>query len=362
MKVAIIGTMGVPACYGGFETLVENLIGDYCSKDIEYTVFCSSKDMPQKLEKYKNARLKYIYAKANGIGSLIYDSISLIKVIRGYDIILYLGAAVPITGVYKKLCQGRIILNIDGLSQFRDKYSKMQKKYLAYIKNNEIIMADHIIADNKGIQEYVDINYGKPSSLIAYGGDQVLINMSQNEQDVILNKYNLIANKYSIGVCRIEPENNCHIILEAFSKTDKTLVYIGNWDKSEYGLQLKTKYSNFPNIKMLSPIYELKALFALRNNADSYIHGHSVGGTNPSLVEAMFFGKPIICYDVIYNRATTFELAHYFKTSEDLISLLNQNLKSGDSLLKAAFNHYTWKHIVKQYEEVYQQEYAKLKQ
>lgn len=353
MKVAIIGTVGVPACYGGFETLVENLIGEHSSQDIEYTVFCSSRDMPTKMGSYKKAKLRYIPFHANGIQSLLYDTISLLKVIKGYDIILYLGASVPIFNLYKKICHGKLVMNIDGLSQFRDKYSVVQKKYLAFLKNNAILQADIVIADNKGIQDYVTDNYGRESVLIAYGGDQVIKSIDEKKQENILNEFGLNKVDYAISVCRIEPENNCHIILEAFAKTCNRLIFIGNWDNSDYGKELKQKYINHPYIKIQSPIYDLDTLFVLRSNAKIYIHGHSVGGTNPSLVEAMFFGIPILCYDVIYNRATTFDSAGYFSSVEEIVKLLSDSKLSGEKMRSLAYEHYTWRKITHQYEDAY---------
>ena len=361
MKVAIIGTVGVPACYGGFETLAENLIGDNCSPDIEYTVFCSSKDMPSKPARYKNADLKYIPFKANGVQSLIYDTISLLRVMRGYDVILYLGAAVPIPRLYKWLCKGKIVLNIDGLSQFRDKYGKFQKKYLAYIKNNEITRADIIVADNRGIQEYVEQNYRLPSELIAYGGDQAIIDMDAERQNALLEKYGLRKGEYSMALCRIEPENNCHLVLEAFAQTDEPLIFIGNWNKSEYGRSLREQYKDSGNIIIHDPVYELEDLYALRANARRYVHGHSVGGTNPSLVEAMFFGVPLLCYDVKYNRATTFNKAQYFSDADELKRLLASPLGDGSCMRELAYEHYTWKKIAGDYENAYRKA-LKLKQ
>lgn len=355
MKVAIIGTVGVPACYGGFETLVENLIGEYKSPDIEYTVFCSGKSYSDKKDYYKGAKLKYIPFNANGLESMIYDFISLIKSMRKYDIILYLGSTIPVYRWFKKLCKGKIINNIDGLSQTRDKYSTYQQRYIAYLLKNEIEISDVIVADNKGMQDYVMEHFGAPSKLIAYGGDQAIVDMTDEEENDILGKYNLQNSEYSIGVCRIEPENNCHLILEAFKRTGKTIIYIGNWDNSEYGRELKRQYANCDNIKMQSPIYDLRTLYALRKNASRYIHGHKVGGTNPSLVEAMFFGNPIACFDVVYNRATTFGKADYFHDIDSLMNILNNNENSGEILKSLAYENYTWQRIVKLYEEAYQE-------
>lgn len=353
MKVAIIGTVGVPANYGGFETLVENLIGDNCSKDIEYTVFCSSKSYVNKTKYYKNAALKYIPFKANDIQSIPYDIVSLLWCIRRYDIILYLGLSVPIFKLYKRIFGGKIIVNIDGISKDREKYRKVHKWYLSFLTKNKIQAPDTIISDNLGIQQYAKKEYGRDSYLIAYGGDQAIREVPEAVQRDILNSLGLQKNCYSISVCRIEPENNCHITLEAHAITGKNLIFIGNWNKNEYGKKLKEKYSKFSNIIVHEPIYDLDTLFALRNNSDVYIHGHKVGGTNPSLVEAMFFGKPILCYDVIFNRATTENQADYFCSIDDLVILLNEHKNSGSNLLKIAKERYTWKKIVGDYESVY---------
>ncbi len=353
MKVAIIGTVGVPACYGGFETLAENLVGENCSPDIEYTVFCSSKAYKDKPKRYKNAILKYLPFKANDIQSIPYDILSLLRCMRGYDIILYLGVSVPIFNFLKFFCKGKIIANIDGISKNRDKYKKYHKLYLEYLTKNKILAPDAIIADNRGIQDYAKDNFGRDSFLIAYGGDQVLRNISVGEQDRILSDMGLISKSYAISVCRIEPENNCHLTLEAFAKSGDTLVFVGNWNKSEYGRMLKEKFQLYKNIHIVDPIYDIDLLYVLRNNAKMYVHGHKVGGTNPSLVEAMFFGIPILCFDVVYNRATTFDAADYYTTAEELEKLIRQHKDSGDSLQTLAYEHYTWKHIASEYEKVY---------
>lgn len=353
-KVAIVSIQGVPAKYGGFESLVENLIGENCSPEVEYTVFCSSLDMPDKLDTYKNAKLKYIPLHANGWHSVFYDAISLIRAIWGYDSILILGISTPILWIYKKLCKGKLIVNMDGLSQFRDKYGKFTQKYIAVLKRNVVRRADVIVSDNKGIQDFVKETYNKDSVLIAYGGDHVLQDMTIDTQDAILRKYGIKRNMFAVSVCRIEPENNCHLVLEGFAQNGMDLVYIGNWNRSEYGRSLREKYGNFSNIHILDPIYDLDILYALRNNAKVYIHGHSVGGTNPSLVEAMFFGKPIIAYDVVYNRETTNNQAAYFQTAEQLGSeLKNINEDTGASMFTYANENYTWKHISELYESLY---------
>ena len=189
--------------------------------------------------------------------------------------------------------------------------------------------------------------------MIAYGGDHVEREVSDDVQKKVLAEYGVVSGDFAISVCRIEPENNCHIILEAFSKTNKKLIYRGNWERSEYGRELKEKYSKYPNINMHKPEYDLDTLYALRSHAAMYIHGHSAGGTNPSLVEAMFFGKPILTFDCIYNRSTTDEKAYYFKNIEELVSLINKEKLNGTVMKELASSQYTWKKIAEQYETLY---------
>lgn len=352
-KISIIGSQGVPAQYGGFESLVEYLIGEHMSDDIQYTVFCSGKDMKVRLDTYKGAILRYVNLHANGCQSILYDIISMIKASRGSDCILILGvsgcAFLPIFRLFSKI---RLVINIDGQEYKRQKWNKFAKKLLKYSEKMAIKYADIIIADNKGIADYVKDEYGKDATLIAYGGDHVLKDEVLLEED-ILSEFGLKAKDYAISVCRIEPENNCHVILDAFSKSEKNLIFIGNWDKSEYGRCLKQKYSPYKNIIIHDSVYDLNTLYVLRRNASMYIHGHSAGGTNPSLVEAMFFGIPIIAYDVVYNRETTEYRADYFSNSEELLKVMSETSQTGEYMKFIAQRRYCWKTIVNQYEQTY---------
>lgn len=355
MKVAIIGTVGVPANYGGFESLVENLLGVHCPEDVDYTVYCSSKDMPDKRSEYKGAKLKYVSLHANGAQSIPYDILSMCRVISGYDVILVLGVSGCLfMPILKGISHSKIIVNIDGLEHRRAKWGSMARWVLRTSEAMAVKFADITVSDNKGIQDYVSETYGKSSELIAYGGDHVKRDLTDSFINSTLDKYGLKKGDYAITVCRIEPENNSHTILEAFSKTDKTLVFIGNWNHSEYSRQLREKYTVYPNIRILDAIYDLDVLYALRSSAGIYMHGHSAGGTNPSLVEAMFFGIPIIACDVVYNRETTENKAYYFKSTTDILSHLNSASLNGEEMIEIANRRYTWKHISEQYCKLYQ--------
>lgn len=159
------------------------------------------------------------------------------------------------------------------------------------------------------------------------------------------------GSRYAFGVCRIEPENNIHIILEAFAKTPPMpLVFVGNWDNSEYGREQKARYSEIPHIRLSDPIYDQEKLNGIRGNCTVYLHGHSCGGTNPSLVEAMYLGLPVIAYDVNFNRETTEGKALYFSSADELRTLcgeLNDTelKKLAASMKEIALRRYTWKRI-----------------
>ena len=352
--IAIIGTQGVPANYGGFESLVENLIGEHKAEDIRYTVFCSSKDMPQALSEYKGAALKYVALRANGIQSIPYDILSFLKVPKDADVIVVLGVSgCLILPLYRLFVRKKLVVNIDGLEHRRAKWGKMAKKFLKFSESLAVKYADVIVADNKGIQDYVKEEYEKDSVLIAYGGDHAIRDVDADFEESVLERLSLMPNEYAVTICRIEPENNCHKILQAFSKTDRKLLFVGNWDRSEYGRDLKAKYSQSPNIIIHDPVYDIETLYALRKNAGIYVHGHSAGGTNPSLVEAMFFGCPILCYDVIYNRESTRNQAFYWENVDDLIALLKRSDLVGESLKSIAMKEYTWSHITGLYESIY---------
>ena len=359
MKVAIIGTVGVPANYGGFETLVEQLVRHNHSEDLQYAVYCSKKSYNEKRWVYHGAKIEYVGLQANGMQSIPYDIVSLLKASRrNSDVILILGVSgCAFLPVFRLFSKKKLIINIDGLEHRRDKWNKWVRKFLKFSERQAVKYGDIIITDNQGITDYVKSEYGKDSVLIAYGGDHVLTHPDAETADRILHEYCLEKNDYALGICRIEPENNVHVILEAFEKAGKKLVFIGNWQKSEYGRMLANKYKDSRFIKITPAIYDLDILNIIRNNCSLYLHGHSAGGTNPSLVEAMFFAKPIIAFDCIYNRESTDHKAIYFKDTNDLIAKLNTASSDLDanarSMYEIANQRYRWETIAKQYEKLY---------
>lgn len=357
MKVAIIGTVGVPANYGGFETLVEQLVRHNSSEDIQYAVYCSKKSYNEERWVYHGAKTEYVGLGANGIQSIPYDILSLIKASRKSDVILVLGVSgCAFLPVFRLFSKKKLIINIDGLEHRRDKWNKWIRKFLKYSEAQAVKYGDVIVTDNKGITDYVLDEYGKHSELIAYGGDHVLTDVDKELTEKVLNDYGIVKDEYALGICRIEPENNVHTILKAFETAKKKIVFIGNWQKSEYGKTLAEKYKDSQYVRITPAVYDLNVLNVIRSNCSVYLHGHSAGGTNPSLVEAMFFEKPLIAFDCVYNRESTENKASYFKDSEGLVGLLNgssEQYSNGADMLEIARRRYTWQTIARQYESLY---------
>lgn len=173
-KLAIVGTVGIPAKYGGFETLTEYITKDLSEK-YDITVFCSSKSYEEKIKKYNNCHLKYINLNANGVQSIPYDILSLLKALRFADAILILGVSGCISLPFLKLFfkKTKIVTNIDGLEWKRDKWNKYAKYFLKFSEKLAVKYSDVVVADNKVIQDYILSEYGTKSELIAYGADHV---------------------------------------------------------------------------------------------------------------------------------------------------------------------------------------------
>lgn len=354
MKVAIVGTRGIPNNYGGFETLVEYLV-EYLSNDLDITVYCSSWDMKSKLKHFNGARLRYIPVSSHGAFGIFYDSLSLLDAVRRNDKVLLLGFGggfmMPFLKAYKK----KIIVNIGGLDWKRNKWSSRAQKIIKKAEGQLIKNCGEIISDNRGIQNYILAEYGRTSNLIAYGGDQAL---RQTITGLASKEYTFLSKPYAFVVARIQKDNNIEMMLEAFQKQEQLpLVVVGNWYSSKYGKYIKLRYAKVKNLILLDAIYDRQKLDILRSNCTLYIHGHSAGGTNPSLVEAMYLGLPIIAFASGYNEFTTEGKAIYFKNASELSDII-KNYKSidlhllGSKMEGLAEELYRWQTVSDRYKEV----------
>lgn len=351
MKVSIIGIAGLPARCGGFETLAENLVKQLRGR-FDFTVYCSSflyRDNPRD---FNGARLIYLPLRANGIISIFYDIVGIFHALRYADLLLILGVSgTVILPVVRAITRRPVIVHIDGIEWRRQKWNLLARAYLRLSEAMAVRFATAVISDNEVIQGYVKERYGKDSILIEYGGDHA----SYVRREDLPGEFTFMKDRYAFSVCRIEPENNVHIILDAFSRIEGLpLVMVGNWYSNEYGRQLMKKYSTFRHIHLMDAIYDQKELNALRGNCYLYIHGHSAGGTNPSLVEAMSLGLPVIAFDVPFNRATTEDKAIYFRDRDELMEIIkgitdSKRQEISHHMKEIALRRYTWQTISDKY-------------
>lgn len=352
-RIAIVGSAGIPATYGGFETLAENLVrfhAEYRLAD-ELTVYCSSRATSTRPAQFLATRLRYIPLAPNGIQSIFYDIWSLVSALqKGADNVLILGVSgalfLPVLRVFSN---ARFTTNIDGIERRRQKWGALARSFLRLSERAALRWSHTIIADNQGIADYVQNTYGRTAQLIAYGGDQALGSASAAQMPFP------IPTDYALSLCRIEPENNVAMILAAFAQMpEQRLVFVGNWQASQYGRDLWKNYGSFTNIHLLDAIYDPHLLRRLRDDAWIYVHGHSAGGTNPSMVEMMHFAIPIVAYDCTFNRFTTEEKAAYFRNSADLCAYIQemtavQKLAIGTAMVEIARRRYAWHDVALAY-------------
>jgi len=352
-KLAILGSQGIPSKYGGFETLVEHLVVNL-SKKFDITVFCSSKYVDTKLNEYKGAKLEYINIDANGWQSIFYDVLSILKSYRKNDCLLILGSSggliLPFLWRYKR----KFILNFGGLDWKRNKWNRFIQWYLKFTEKISVKSCDKLISDNQGIRDYILKEYNLDSSLIAYGGDQAVrtVKMIKNKP------YEFEKGEYFMTVARIQQDNNIELILNSFiDLPEHKIVIVGNWDNDKYGVDLKNTYSHYNNMYLIDAVYDTNKLNYLRSKCKIYIHGHSAGGTNPALVEAMNLGLPIFAFSSGFNEYTTHGEAKYFSSSNELKKLIN-NIENevlvdiGNKMKKIALKNYSWAEISKKYEKL----------
>lgn len=351
-RIAIIGTVGVPGNYGGFESLAENLVNynTAAADGPALSVYCSANAFPDRPKHHGSAQLRYIPLDANGPQSILYDALSLFDAVRrGENRLLLLGVSgALVLPLVRLVSRARIITNIDGIEWKREKWKGLAKAILRASEWAAVRFSHQVIADNQAIADYVSGTYDRACEVISYGGDHAIATEPDSAATVGL------PSSYALALCRIEPENNVAMILEAFSGLDMPLVFVGNWKKSEYGRKLEARYAGHPTITIHDPVYEPRRLRAIRERASIYIHGHSAGGTNPSLVEMMHFGIPVLAHGCTFNRYSTEGRARYFESAHELAELLRKLIPAdaaqiGFDMREIAQRKYTWDQIGKAY-------------
>lgn len=355
MKIAIIGTRGIPNYYGGFEQFAEYLSKFLVEQGQEVTVY-NSHTHPYQENIWMGVNIVHCKDPEDKIGTagqFIYD-FNCIKDSRkrDFDVILQLGYTS--SSVWGKLLPKNsiIITNMDGLEWKRTKFSKPVQKFVKLAEKLAVKSSDYLISDSIGIQDHIENTYELKSKYIAYGA-----HLFTNPMEAFLKKYDLEPYSYDMLVARLEPENSIEIILDGvkMASVKRPFLVIGKHE-TKYGEYLKEKFKNCKRIRFLGGIYDIETLNNIRYFSNLYFHGHTVGGTNPSLLEAMSSGSFICANNNIFNKAILEDDALYFKTSEDVKMHLESSLKKTETArsfinlnIQKIKNLYSWEIINGQY-------------
>lgn len=358
MKVAILGTRGIPNNYGGFEQLAEHLSLGLIKRGHQVYVY-NSNQHPYKQATWQGTHIIHCFDPEKWMGTsgqFIYDLACILDSRkRGFDAIINLGYTS--SSVWMRLFdkKARIITNMDGLEWKRTKYRPAVQRFLQYAEKLAVKNSHLLISDSRAIGDYLMQKYKAPSVFIAYGAHL----FKNNNKNTAL-PYGVQPFDYNMLIARMEPENNIEMILDGMhhSLCKSKLLVVGN-NKNKFGSYLTAKYANDERIAFVGSVYETQIINDLRYFSNIYFHGHSVGGTNPSLLEAMGCGSLIAAHDNVFNRSVLGNDAFYFKSSSDIKNLLETVSKNSElnrqmiqSNCQKVEQEYSWQKIVEQYEKV----------
>lgn len=380
-NVFIVGCKGLPAQYGGFETFVDNLTKRKVNKEIFYHVACINDHFEDFT--YNDAHCFKMEVKKTGASRAMWADVVALKYIIEYVkkndikdfIVLILASRIGL--FYKKYVKiihslgGQLILNPDGHEWQRSKWNKLIKMYWRYSEKRMVKYSDLIVCDSLNIKEYIDKKYShykKQTTYIAYGADLNDVN-SQDAIEFVshFNKNNqIIPNNYYLVVGRFVPENNYETIIKEFinTNTKKDLVLITSYENTKFYYELNNKFNleKDKRIKFVGTVYNPECLKLIRKNAYGYIHGHSVGGTNPSLIEALAATKLNLLYNCVFNKEVGKDAALYWDLKTDsLKNIIEQADKLGEEEInkydlaskEVVENNYKWDYIVNAYEKLF---------
>jgi len=359
VKIAIIGTRGIPNYYGGFEQFAEYLSVGLVERGFEVVVY-NSHSHPYKEFTYKGVEIVHCWDPEDLIGTagqFIYDlNCILDSRKKNFDVILQLGYTS--SSIWSRLFPKKAIVttNMDGLEWKRTKYSKKVQRFLRYAEKLAIKHSDHLIADSIGIQKYLSDTFNSKSVYIPYGSD-----LFQSADEKALADWDFAPYGYDMLIARLEPENSIEKILKGACNpsSGRPFLVIGNHD-TNYGAYLKKTFENCSNIRFVGGIYDQQLLNNLRHYSNLYFHGHTVGGTNPSLLEAMACSALICASDNVFNRAILGNDAFYFNNSDDITELVI-NLKRQEYAgyiernIQKIESTYSWSKVVQQYVDHFKQ-------
>ena len=381
-NIIIIGARGYEKEYGGWETFVTNLINNYNDKNtIFYVPELTHKKRNNNVEVRNGVTCPQIYVPKQGSMTMMTFAfkatlyfMKYIKKEKLENVVMYtLGYRVgPLfTLIRRKLTKMgvKIVINPDGIEWQRAKWNFLVKSYLKFSEKTMINASDYVVCDSKNIEKYVKDKYKKKenkTTFIAYGAYLKDIKDIDKKTKAFMDMHDIKKREYYLIVGRFVPENNYELIIREYMKssTKKDLVIVSNVEQNKFyeKLKLTTGFDNDSRIKFVGPVYDQEILVRLRKNAKAYIHGHSAGGTNPSLLEALSITDVNILYDACYNKEVGEDAAIYFSNEEGSLCKqieIIEKFKSkeqneyGEKAKNRIKEEYTWEIVVKKYKKLF---------
>lgn len=361
MNIALIGTRGVPASYGGFETCVEELGCRLVERGHQVTVYCRSNHYENQVPSHRGMKLVYLpNLQKKSLDTLSHTFLSMFHAVcQPYDILMVFNAANSPALLLPRIFNRKIAINTDGLEWKRGKWGRIGRRYYKFAEWLSTKLADRIVADSKGIQDYYRETYGADSCNIAYGAE-----VATGKNPKLLDDLSLEPSGYFLQITRFEPENNPLLTLQAFKMlgTDKKLVLVGGVPyESDYSRAITAEARSCPGVILPGCIYDKALLNELWCNCFAYVHGNEVGGTNPALLQTMASGCFTIAIDVPFSRDVLEEGGIYFR--KDAADLAEKMRWALDNPLQLAHykscavtritREYTWDKVTDGYEKLF---------
>ena len=355
MKLAILGTRGIPARYGGFETFTQELSARLAANGVDVTVYCPTKS-PKLDDEYCGVKRRYVKLPRLGpFDQMFWDAKCFCLVGGKFDVVYMLGMGGAFAAWVPRLSGSRVWINTDGVEWRRTKWNLLQRSYVMLVEALSVLFSSRVIADSHAIEKYLHQRYRGLArvSTISYGAYLV----THKPDASTLLRWNLVPSQYYAVVCRLEPENHVLEIIEGFERSSSRspLVIVGDVSHpNSYVRQLLLHSSD--RIRFVGTVYDHALLVALRYYSRAYFHGHSVGGTNPSLLEAMACSNLVVAHDNPFNREVLSDAGLYFHSPQDLASAIDSlegSTIDESTLKRRAFEriacHYQWEMILQQY-------------
>ena len=359
MRIAILGTRGIPASYGGFETFAEHLARRLVLRGHDVTVYCRAHYVSPRQLEYHGVKLKVLPTiRHKYFDTVIHTFLSAIHAVSGrFDAALICNCANAPFSPVLRLTGTPVAINVDGLEHKRKKWGALARRYYRFAEYLSTLLPNEIVTDAQVIQDYYLARHNAPSTMIAYGSE-----VERRPDREAVRKWRVEPNRYVLYVSRLEPENNAHLVIEAFKKvrTAYRLLIVGDAPYAEqYISSLKAQARGDKRIVFTGFVFG-QDYRALQQNAYCYVHATEVGGTHPALLEAMGYGNCVLTLATPENIEVVGDAGVPYVDEYDLTAKLQRVLRDG-SLVQAYRNraqqrvqtHYDWDGVVDQYEQLF---------